>query len=76
MKSSQKLKAGYILAGATFVKMAGFRPEPKYGTALLKKTTHHLVDYSSVLTVMRQYHSLPTKLSMVEHTMATAKIVS
>ena len=33
-KSGQKPKSGYILAG--FVKMAGFRPEPKFGTALLE----------------------------------------
>ena len=34
-KSGQKAKSGYILAGAGFVKVAGFLPEPKSGTALL-----------------------------------------
>jgi len=33
---ANQLKSGYILAGAAFVKMASFRPEPepKSGTAL------------------------------------------
>jgi len=34
-KSGQKQKSGYILAGAGFVKMAGFRPKPKSSTALV-----------------------------------------
>jgi len=33
-KSGQKLKSGYILAGARFVKMVCFRPELKSGTAV------------------------------------------
>jgi hypothetical protein len=35
LQTRPKPKSGYILAGVIFVKMAGFRPEPESGTALV-----------------------------------------
>ena len=43
-----KMKAVYILAGAAFVKMAGFRQEQKSGTALLKKKLHTISQTTAV----------------------------
>jgi hypothetical protein len=56
-KSGQKPKSGYILAGriwAGLVKMAGFRPEPKSGTALV----HTIVLYR----LIKQYSTQGTQM--------------
>jgi len=58
-KSCQKPKSRYILAGAGFVKMAGFRPELelKSGTALISRNVWHRKATAVLQYITYAYHT-------------------